>query len=358
MPEPTSPEPTSMDVDTVRHRVRRHALANLMLALLADARRSSGRFAAGPFAHDALRLEFRDVGTLVRHRGGFAFARRDFVVLLAVPPHWPFVRHAQLMPLVLEPNDFAHPNSDGRLICFDLQGVLPGRIPGLLYDNLRLRLFRLDHGLDFATADFVRARLNEVPADRRPLFADTGSGSGHEVVERPIGDVVQPACEASLSDDRCFDVDHERAEGFLDLPVIDLEVGVLGAAIPELSRPTFLRLARPVVPGSSHRPGCAPGQRPSHPVDRARAAYLESANALLGSARGTWHDGPGLVVEPTTVRCDRLRDEVFAVGHALLALGDERIARRYLEAIDNQELADHAARGSSWAGAPDQGGTR
>jgi hypothetical protein len=69
------------------------------------------------------------------------------------------------------PGDFAHPNSDGRLFCLDLAGVLPARVPQVVFDNLRVRLFRLDHCVDPGAADFVRTHLAEFPADPCPLYS-------------------------------------------------------------------------------------------------------------------------------------------------------------------------------------------
>jgi len=334
-------EPSADELEAVRRGVRRQALANLLLALRDDAGRSAGRFAAEPFSREALRLSFHDVITLVRRDKAFAFERRDFTVLLGVPPSWPFTRRAQLVPFILEPNDFAHPNSDGRIICLDLQGVLPERIAGLLHDNLRLRLFRLDHAVDLGATEFVRARLKEVPADPRPLLADAGR---EPCVERAAETSAwRPPADGAVE---VHAGSPARADG---LPLVDLEVGVLGATVPELSRLTFVRLAPASdgdglpTSGLAHR--SAESHASSHAVDRARAAYLESAGTRLRSARTAWHDGPGLVVDPATAERERLRDELFEVGRALRALGDETIARRYLVTIDNQEFADHAASG-------------
>ena len=51
----------------------------------------------------------------------------------------------------------------------------------------------------------------------------------------------------------------------------------------------------------------------------------------LRSGKGGWLDGPGLSVDPAKVDYDMLAQELFQVGHALSALGDERIADSYLE---------------------------
>jgi hypothetical protein len=163
------PEPISADLDGRRRSIRRRALANLILVLLEEARRSAGRFAVASAGPDAGLLRFREVRTLVRRRARFALERRDFTVVLAAPPLWPFTREAALLPVIIKPDDFAAPNSDGRLLCLDLQGIVPARLPAVLYDNLRLRVFRLDHCVDAAAADFVRAHLADFPADPRPL---------------------------------------------------------------------------------------------------------------------------------------------------------------------------------------------
>jgi hypothetical protein len=166
------------DLEALRRAVRRRALANLVLVLRGEAERTGGRLTVEPFARDAVVLRYRDVRTLVRRDLVFAVEPRDFAVLLACPPRWPLAREAQLGPVVLGPHDFAHPNSDGRGFCLDMMGVAPERIPRLLYDNLRLRLFRLDHCVDFVAADFVRAHLADFPADPRPLCPAAGADSG------------------------------------------------------------------------------------------------------------------------------------------------------------------------------------
>jgi hypothetical protein len=154
-----------------RAAVRRRALGNLMLILADQAERCAGRFGVTPLREDAIGLEYHDVRTLVRRADGLETAARDFVLVLVCPALWPFDRGAALTPLVLSPDDFAHPNSDGHGICVDLAGVLPEQLPELLYDNLRLRRFRLDHPVDHAVASFVRTHLTEFPADTRTLWA-------------------------------------------------------------------------------------------------------------------------------------------------------------------------------------------
>ena len=158
------------DLDNCRRTVRRRAFTNLILVLLEEARRTAGRLAVESCSSDALLLRYRDVRTLVRLGALFALAPRDFTLVLACPPGWPFEREAALMPVVVQPHDFAHANSDGHTFCLDLMGVVPERVPALLYDNVRLHSFRLDHCVDREAADFVRAHLTEFPADPRPLY--------------------------------------------------------------------------------------------------------------------------------------------------------------------------------------------
>lgn len=161
----------SADLSILRRRVRHRALANLILLLLEEAQRTAGRLAVRPFSQDAVLLEYRDVRTLVRRGAIFTCAPRDCAVVLVCPALWPFDRAAALQPFIMAPSDFCHPNSDGHGLCLDLQGVLPQRIPGLLYDNLRLRVFRLDHHVDAQAAAFVRTHLADFPVDPRPLCA-------------------------------------------------------------------------------------------------------------------------------------------------------------------------------------------
>jgi hypothetical protein len=165
-----------MSVDRDLHRlrvsIRRQATANLILALLAEARRAGpDRLRVEPYTSDAIVLHFTGVKTLVRTAGVFAAARRNFTVVLGCPEAWPFERRAALQPFILAPHDFAHPNSDGRGLCIDLEGILPELLPAVLYDNLRVDRFRLDHFVDRDAAAFVRDHLDEFPADRRPLYA-------------------------------------------------------------------------------------------------------------------------------------------------------------------------------------------
>jgi hypothetical protein len=97
-------------------------------------------------------------------------------------------------------------------------------------------------------------------------------------------------------------------------PVVDVTVGILEVAVPELTAPAFLRLALPE----------------GDPIDGARAAFLLVANADLHAAIGGWADGPGLAVDPADAEPAVLRRELAAVGEALRALGEPRIARSYL----------------------------
>jgi hypothetical protein len=161
---------SATDLDDLRTSVRRRAVANFVLLLGAVARRTRGRLALRPVAGDALLLAYRDVRTLVRTAVGYRFGPRDVEVVIGIPSCWPFERAEALQPFIVRPDDFAHPNSDGRALCLDLQGVTPERLPGVLYDNLVLRSTRLDHCMDLMAADFVRTHLAEVPTDRRPLF--------------------------------------------------------------------------------------------------------------------------------------------------------------------------------------------
>jgi hypothetical protein len=164
-------EQTGNDLLRQRASVRRRALGNLILLLTDQAHRSTGRFGITPFQQDAIGLEYHDVRTLVRRGDGrLDIATRDFAIVLVCPALWPFDRRAALAPFVLSPDDFAHPNSDGRGICVDLAGVLPERLPALVYDNLRLERCRLDHPVDHAVASFVRAHGSLFPADSRRLY--------------------------------------------------------------------------------------------------------------------------------------------------------------------------------------------
>ena len=159
-------------LEALRRVIRIRALTNVTLLLDAQARRSAGRLAVRVVQRDTLVIELRDVRTLVRVQTGFELAHRDFALLVGVPTLWPFERQAALQPFVLAPADFAAPNSDGRGFCLELAGIPPERLARVLYDNVRLRQFRLDHCVDWQAAAFVRSRLERFPADRRRLLLD------------------------------------------------------------------------------------------------------------------------------------------------------------------------------------------
>jgi hypothetical protein len=152
-----------------RRRIHRQALANTVVGLHAEAARTAGRLAIRPFGTDVILLAYHDVRTLVRRDDAFALETRDFDVVVAFPAGWPFDRAATIQPVVMRPRDFVAPNSNGVHFCIDLQGILPETIPSLIYDNLRLRRYRLDHTVDPRAAAFVRANLGLFPADPRPL---------------------------------------------------------------------------------------------------------------------------------------------------------------------------------------------
>ena len=153
----------------LRRTIRARALANMMVLLTAESGRSGGRVGVRALERDALVLQLRDVRTLVRCRDGFEIAARDFTIMLACPPLWPLERQSALQPFLIAPADFAAPNSDGRAFCLDLAGIPPERLVQVMYDNLRLRRFRLDHCVDHDAAAFVRGHLASFPADDRPL---------------------------------------------------------------------------------------------------------------------------------------------------------------------------------------------
>jgi len=156
--------------------IRRRAQSNLILRLLDEAYRSEGRLRVESLAEGTIVLFYRDVRTLVCRRRVFEFATRDCAVAISIPDEWPFRRKAMLVPVLLHPRDFAHPNSDGHFFCIDTAGVRPARLPGLVYQNLALwpGHFRLDDCVDRAASEFVRAHLKDLPADPRPLVRDGG----------------------------------------------------------------------------------------------------------------------------------------------------------------------------------------
>jgi hypothetical protein len=301
--------------DRLRPGLRRRALANLVLVLLEEARRGGGRLGVEPLGRDAVLLLYRDVRTLVRCGEIFTFAERDFAVALLCPPQWPFERSAALQPIILSPPDFAHPNASGG-ICVDLEGITPERLPALLYDNICLRRFRLDHCLDSAAAAFVRAHLAEFPADPRPLSAPRPNCG-----DPPMASSQAPRCGIDAGEDqenglnRPLLADGLFPPGAAAAPIVDLVVGAFAARVPPLLGPTFLRLERPATPL----------------IDRARATYVRAANAHLRCGRGLWLDGAGLAVDPATTDPTLLALELLALARALAALGDAAIAQSYLE---------------------------
>jgi hypothetical protein len=159
----------SVSLEAQRLSIRRRAFGNLLLGVRDEAERSNGRFDAEGLEEDALCLRYRDVRTLVRADAGYAEAERDFTVIVVAPPDWPFDREAALVPIVAAPGDFRAPNSNGHQLCVDTRGITPELLPGLIYDNLRLKRRRLDHTVDAAAAAFVRAHLPDRPTDPRPL---------------------------------------------------------------------------------------------------------------------------------------------------------------------------------------------
>ena len=160
-----------LPLETKRLVIRRRALANLLLICRDMAAGSGGRVQVDGI-EDGLALRFRDVVTLVRVERGFEVAARDFSVLVVAPPLWPFDREAALVPVVIFPLDFRHPNSDSHQFCLDTRGIPPERLIELVYDNIRLKNRRLDHCVDRAASDFTRTHLPGRAADLRPLHAD------------------------------------------------------------------------------------------------------------------------------------------------------------------------------------------
>jgi hypothetical protein len=289
-----------------RRTIRRRAHANLLVALMQEAARSSGRLLVEPRGADAVLLGFLDVHTLVRRRGVYGLATRDLVVAIVCPDGWPFERAAALQALVLEPADWAHPNSDGRWICVDLAGIAPARLPETIYDVIRLRRTRLDHVLDAEAAAFVRGRIDEMPADPRPLGPPASFPGA--VAAAPAGPVA-----ARTVADPALDTMADRLA--VALPCTDVSLGILAPALPPLDGRAFLRLARRAGP----------------PIDGARAAFLLRAQARLRACAAGWSDGPGIAVDPVGVESETLRREVIALHHGLEALGDPVVARSYLE---------------------------
>lgn len=292
-------EESRSDGGSLRRSVRQRAFANLVLGLLERAGRTGGRLRVRPMGPQAIVLEYRDVRTLVRDGSLFRFAARDFAVLLCCPDAWPFERMAALRMFLLAPDDAAHPNSDGRAFCVDLQGVVPARVPEIIYDNLRIRRFRLDDSVDPNAAAFVRAHSSEVPADHRPLYVQDGRSDS-------TGE-LPPLDEAGGGSDR------SRRQGGL-LRVVDVAVGAFDVSFGDLQVPSFLRVA--------HSSGTI--------VDAAWSLYLSSVEARLQGAKPGWVDGPGLHVDVEPDSSAVLRRELLEVGQACAALADETIALRYV----------------------------
>jgi len=152
--------------------VRRRALDN-MGAILEDlARSSQGRFTVMRLGDDAFGFRLADVRTLVRVDGALSIAQRSFFLLVGVPARWPMDRNDALEPCVVSPADWAHPNASGSALCLPLQGVMPEELPGLLYACVSLRKTQLDDYLDRSAAAWVRAHLDQLPTDPRPLFPE------------------------------------------------------------------------------------------------------------------------------------------------------------------------------------------
>jgi len=271
---------TAHDLEAGRFAVRRRALANLLLGLLAVARRSEGRLAVERGDPQTVVLRYRDVRTLVRTPAGFALAARDFTILVALPELWPFERAEAPIPMVLAPDDFAHPNSDGRLFCLDTRGVGPARLATLVYDNLRLAARRLDHPVSQPAADWVRAHLRRAPADVRPLVPVTAPAAAAPAVAPPSAVV---------------------------------RAGVLGVALPEPGA-SILRFGGPA----------------GETVDRARSAYLRAAARELRSGTPVWDAGPVLAVAAGAPRAV-VDADARELARTLDALGDPAIAASYLE---------------------------
>lgn len=120
----------------------------------------------------------------------------------------------------------------------------------------------------------------------------------------------------------------QAAEG---LAVVGLATGTLATALPPLARPVFLRLA----------------SEETDVVDRARATYLGLAAADLRACRPAWSGGPGVAVDPSQVDRACLAAEIHALGRALRVLGDETIARSYLELVQPASPADAVTEGES-----------
>jgi hypothetical protein len=167
----TTTEMSGESIEVRRRAIRRRAFANMFLILAEESRRSGGRFEVEALP-DAVLFRFREVTTLVRRNEGFGIEPRDFTLIVGCPPLWPFDREAALVPVSVEPMDFRHPNSDSHQFCLDMRGIPPERLADLLYRNISLRNRRLDHCVDHAAADYVRAHLAGRPTDPRPLYGE------------------------------------------------------------------------------------------------------------------------------------------------------------------------------------------
>lgn len=279
---------TPSELEKARLVVRRRALANFLLALLEVARRSGNRFAVEPGGADGVVLHYRDVRTLVRMPNGFDVAVRDFTVFVALPPLWPFEREDEPVPLVLVPDDHAHPNGDGRLFCLDCRGVTPERLATLVYDQLRLKARRLDDAVSATAADYVRTQLGDEPTDPRPL------------VSSPLPAAAEPTMAAGTS---------EAEDG-----VIEVRAGILGVAIPAINGPVVIRFGHPM----------------GDPVDAARAAYLRAVASTIRCGEPRWLGGPALSIDgypDRTILCAEVRE----LARTLDALGEPTVASSYLE---------------------------
>jgi hypothetical protein len=305
------------DLLAVRREVRVRALSNLLLVLGDVARGSAGRLTVTAAGGRTV-LAYHDVRTMVRCRGGFALAVRDFSVVLVCPAAWPFERDATIVPIVVEPPDFRAPNSDGHILCIDVGGVEPERLAAVVYDTLRLEAFRLDHAVDWRAAAWVRAHAALVPADPRPLTppavepsrrapssngADAG-GRGASNARRggdveTVADVSGPAASPQA--------------------VVDVAAGVLGVAVPSITAPTILRL----VVGD---------EPPAALVEQARRAYVAAlAGQLAPGLAPLWDGVAALHVDPATPTAV-VTASLETMAEAARALADPRVAERYLAA--------------------------
>jgi len=165
-------------------------------------------------------------------------------------------------------------------------------------------------------------------------------------VARPIRIVVRgrvASAEARCRVEELPDVLRRMTElPDADIAAVDLTVGVLAVSLPALDPPVFLRLA-----GAS-----------SPTVDLARATYVLAANADLRAGRGGWIHGPGVAVDSGPVDRALLCAELHEAGHALALLGDEWIARSYLELRGALVTTEPRAPAAAGPGASTEGGSR